>query len=145
MALGDSRVTATVTATAAANPRRGHTTASSPRSDLTTRTSSPLRLKNGRYRPVPFDGSGREACPRDVPELPSTANDRHQQQPANMKLVQALNPRAAHGNTLVMRSSPSWTTTLPTQVAPVEQTYTPNSRSAARRSRATEDAGTSRV
>ena len=31
-----------------------------------------------------------------------------QQQPANMKLAQALNPRAAHGNTLVMRSSPEF-------------------------------------
>jgi len=40
-----------------------------------------------------------------APELPSTANDRHQEQPANMKLARALNPRATHGNTLVMRSS----------------------------------------
>jgi hypothetical protein len=45
------------------------------------------------------------ACPRDAPDLPSTANDRHQQQPTNMKLAQALNPRATHENTLVMRSS----------------------------------------
>jgi len=44
-------------------------------------------------------------CPRDVPEPPSTANDRHQQPPANMKLARALNLRATHGNTLVMRSS----------------------------------------
>jgi hypothetical protein len=43
--------------------------------------------------------------PRDAPELPSTANDRHQQQPANMKPARALNPRATHGNTLVMRRS----------------------------------------
>ena len=43
--------------------------------------------------------------PRDAPELPSTANDRRQQQPANTKLARALNPRATHGNTLVMRSS----------------------------------------
>jgi hypothetical protein len=42
-------------------------------------------------------------CPRDVPEPPSTASDRHQQQPANMKLGRAFNPRATHGNTLVMR------------------------------------------
>ncbi len=41
--------------------------------------------------------------PRDAPERPSTANDRHQQQPANMKLARALNPRATHGDTLVMR------------------------------------------
>jgi hypothetical protein len=44
-------------------------------------------------------------CPRDAPEPPSTANDRHQQHPANMKLGRALNPRATHENTLVMRSS----------------------------------------
>ena len=43
--------------------------------------------------------------PRDVPEPPSTANDHHQQQPASMKLVQALSLRATHENTLVMRSS----------------------------------------
>ena len=46
----------------------------------------------------------RPDAPRS-PERPSTANDRHQQQPANMKLARALNPRAKHGNTLVMRSS----------------------------------------
>ena len=44
------------------------------------------------------------ACPRDVPELPSTANDSHQQQPASMKLAQPSSPRATHGYTLVMRS-----------------------------------------
>jgi hypothetical protein len=44
-------------------------------------------------------------CPRDVPEPPSTANDRHQQQPADMKLAHGLKPRATHENTLVMRSS----------------------------------------
>jgi hypothetical protein len=46
-----------------------------------------------------------DPCPRDVPELPSIANDGRQQQPANMKLGRALNPRATHENTLVMRSS----------------------------------------
>jgi len=40
-----------------------------------------------------------------APELPSTANDRHRQPPANMKLARAFNPRATHENTLVMRSS----------------------------------------
>ena len=45
------------------------------------------------------------ACPRDAFERPSTANDRHQQQPAKMKLPRALKPRATHGNTLVMRRS----------------------------------------
>ena len=45
------------------------------------------------------------ACPQDAPEPPSTVSDRHQQQPANMKLGRALNPRATHGNTLVMRRS----------------------------------------
>ena len=46
-----------------------------------------------------------DPCPRDVPELPSIADDCRQQQPANMKLARALNPRATHENTLVMRSS----------------------------------------
>src|ERR1700733_4863143 len=41
----------------------------------------------------------------DAPEPSSTANDRRQQQPANIKLGQPLNSRATHGNTLVMRSS----------------------------------------
>jgi hypothetical protein len=49
-----------------------------------------------------------DPCPRDAPEPPSTASDHHLQQPANMKLGRAFNPRAAHENTLVMRrSSPS--------------------------------------
>ena len=43
--------------------------------------------------------------PRDAPERPSTANDRHQQHPANLKLARALDPRATHRDTLVMRSS----------------------------------------
>jgi hypothetical protein len=43
--------------------------------------------------------------PRDAPEQPSAANDRHKQQLANIKLAQALNPRATHENTLVMRRS----------------------------------------
>jgi hypothetical protein len=46
-----------------------------------------------------------EACPRDVPELPSTANDRRQPHALNLKETQALNSRATHGNTLVMRRS----------------------------------------
>jgi hypothetical protein len=46
-----------------------------------------------------------DPCPRDAPEPPSTANDHHLQQPANMKLGRAFNPRAAHENTLVMRRS----------------------------------------
>ena len=41
-----------------------------------------------------------------VPEPPSMTNDRHQQQPANMKLEAALNPRATDGNTLVMCKPP---------------------------------------
>src|SRR6266568_6179659 len=45
------------------------------------------------------------ACPRDVPEPPPAANDRHQQQPANMKPARPSSPRPAHENTLVMRSS----------------------------------------
>jgi hypothetical protein len=46
-----------------------------------------------------------DACPRDVPELPSTANDRRQLHPLNLKETRALSPRATLGNTLVMRSS----------------------------------------
>lgn len=45
------------------------------------------------------------ACPRDAPERPSRANDHHQQQPANMKLAEAKNPRSTHRYTLVMRRS----------------------------------------
>ena len=55
--------------------------------------------------------------PRDVPEPPSTANDHHQQQPASMKLVQALSLRATHENTLVMRSSPGLELAKPVTVA----------------------------
>jgi hypothetical protein len=43
--------------------------------------------------------------PPRCPEQPSITTCRHQQQPANMKLGQALNSRATHGDTLVMRSS----------------------------------------
>lgn len=46
-----------------------------------------------------------EACPRDAPELPSTADDRQQQYPLNLKQMLALNQQAPHGNTLVMRRS----------------------------------------
>ena len=42
-----------------------------------------------------------QACPRDVPEPPSTANGRHQQQPVNLKLARGSSPRATH----VTRSS----------------------------------------
>jgi hypothetical protein len=45
------------------------------------------------------------ACPRDVPEPPPTANDRHQQQPANMKPARPSSPRPTPENTLVMRRS----------------------------------------
>ncbi len=45
------------------------------------------------------------ACPRDVPEPPPTANDRHQQQPANMKPARPSSPRPTPENTLVMCSS----------------------------------------
>jgi hypothetical protein len=47
------------------------------------------------------------ACPRDVPELPSRANDRRHQHSLNLKARRAWNPRATHGNTLVMRRSPA--------------------------------------
>jgi hypothetical protein len=66
-----------------------------------TQPSPPLRLTataatNGRQqRPAT---AARTSCPRDVPELPSTANDRRRQHPAHMKLGRALNPRPTHGN-----------------------------------------------
>ena len=40
-----------------------------------------------------------------VPELPSIANDRHHQLPANIKLAPVLSSRATQGDTLVIRSS----------------------------------------
>lgn len=46
-----------------------------------------------------------EACPRDVPEPPSTANGRRKQHPPDLKEMRAWSPRATHGNTLVMRRS----------------------------------------
>src|SRR5262249_50020728 len=45
------------------------------------------------------------ACPRHAPELPSTASDHRQQQPAVMRLTRGSSPRATHGNALVLRSS----------------------------------------
>ena len=47
----------------------------------------------------------RPKCPRDVPGLPSTANDQRQPHPPNLKETRALNSRATHGNPLVMRRS----------------------------------------
>jgi hypothetical protein len=41
---------------------------------------------------------GGQACPPDVPEQPSTANGRHQQQPVNLNLARDLNPGATHEN-----------------------------------------------
>ena len=63
------------------------------------RTAAPLRREPGPR----ITG----ACPPDVPELPPAANDRHQQQPANMKPARPSSPRPAHKNTLVMRRSES--------------------------------------
>jgi len=65
----------------------------------------PLGLKaEGRGKCPSLDGAAK-ACPRDVPELPSTANDHRQPHSPNPKETRALNPRATHENTLVMRSS----------------------------------------
>jgi hypothetical protein len=57
------------------------------------------------YGLISATGDSANRVLKRVPELPSTANDRHQQQPANMKLRRALKPRATHENTLVMRRS----------------------------------------
>jgi len=58
--------------------------------------------------PLPGAASRRECtgAPGRVPEPPSTASDRRHQQPANLKLAQAVRLRAPHENTLVMGSSP---------------------------------------
>jgi len=42
---------------------------------------------DGRATAPPYRAPGQRttgACPRDAPELASTSNDRHQQQPANI-------------------------------------------------------------
>jgi len=99
-----------VTATPVANPRHGRAAASSyARPDRSNwqavRPESDGRVAVPAHRaPRPRSAS---ACSQDAPELPSTAAGRHQQQPVILKLARALNPRAAHGNTLVMRSSVS--------------------------------------
>jgi len=51
--------------------------------------------------PLPPDsGEERRAvCPRDVPGPPLAANDRHHQQPVNLKPARAPGPRATHRNT----------------------------------------------
>jgi hypothetical protein len=65
----------------------------------------PLGLKaEGRGKCPSLDVAAK-ACPRDVPELPSTANDHRQPHSLNPKETRALNPRATHENTLVMRRS----------------------------------------
>jgi hypothetical protein len=63
------------------------------------------RQDNNPPRPVgkPLEHAPRSPSHRHLGLCP--ASDRHQQQPANMKLAQALNPRATHGNTLVMHRS----------------------------------------
>jgi hypothetical protein len=65
-------------------------------------TAAELELRSHRAR---HQACALRACLRDAPEQPLTANDRHLQQPANMKLALALNPRATHRGTLVMRRS----------------------------------------
>jgi hypothetical protein len=47
----------------------------------------------------------RLSASRHAPEPPSTANDRHQQQHANLKLARASGPASNARDTLVMRSS----------------------------------------
>jgi hypothetical protein len=48
---------------------------------------------------------GRLSASRHAPEPPSTANDRHQQRHANLKLARASEPASNARDTLVMRSS----------------------------------------
>jgi hypothetical protein len=60
----------------------------------------------GRRAPGLRSTSVPNACPRDVPEPPSTANDRRQQQPVNLKLAQAFGATSNAREPLVMRKSP---------------------------------------
>ncbi len=101
------QLTATVTATAATNDNQQR--------PATARNARMIRanwdmsgLKNGRS----FVGAAPRTWPTHhgrvpprCPRIASTASDRHQQQPADLKLAQALSPRATHENTLVMRRS----------------------------------------
>lgn len=100
------RLTATVTAAANGKPQR----------PATTQHTRTIRGNWGYVRPekrtvvrqrssIEHLAYALRACPRDVPEPPSTANDRHQQQLVNMRPAQALNLRPTHGNTLVIRRS----------------------------------------
>jgi hypothetical protein len=67
------------------------------RPEVEGRSTAPSRRESGLRITDP--------CPRHVPELPSIANDRHHQLPANIKLAPVLGSRATHGDTLVMRRS----------------------------------------
>ena len=75
--------------------RPAHWTGTGARRQTVTRRTPP-------YRTASLRTTG--TCPRDVPEPPSTANDRHQQEPVNLKLIRAFSPRPTHQNILVMRS-----------------------------------------
>jgi hypothetical protein len=68
-----------------------------------------------RTRPTDYE----RVPPRCPHQQPSTANDRHQQQFANMKLAQALNPRATHESPLVMRNSAAPLAVLKPEGSPV--------------------------
>jgi hypothetical protein len=67
----------------------------------TDRADAPESERSGKCSSL--DGAAK-ARPRDVPELPSTANDHRHPHSLNPKETRALNPRATHENTLVMRS-----------------------------------------
>jgi hypothetical protein len=103
-----AELTVTVTATAATNGKRQR-----PATAQNTRTiranSGYVRPKNGRScnstAPPRTGPTHYGRMPRDAPEPPSTANDRHQQQSVNMKLARALNPTSNARDTLVMRGS----------------------------------------
>ena len=101
----DQPLTATVTATAAPTAY-----SSDQRQRITPARSAPTGdmsgLKSRRSGPVPFDGSGgARRVPEMSPNCHQQASDCRWRHPPNLKETRALNPRATHGNTLVMRRS----------------------------------------
>jgi len=87
------RLTATVTATAAANGKRQRSAAPRDTRTLQDEPKGGVRPESRKVvrRRGPTENLAYASRTR-VPEPPSIPNDRHQQQPANMKLARALKP-----------------------------------------------------
>ena len=94
----------------------------SPASSPATTAAKTDHHPRARHHRQALPERARQTLPNHVqttwPLTPPTANDRHQQQPANMKLARALNPRATHGNTLVMLANSQDHRTISVQLAP---------------------------